>query len=144
MLKLSFHLFQVPSHFFSQDFYYNCFKVFAREFKSLCHLGVVINQLYCFIPFEVFSLILGMMCNFFFLLKPGHLGYSIMKFQILFKVSVLIDFLWYHSIRENESALCLSLPGGDENTDSQLDFHWHLRGPACWIRMRVWFPIRCW
>lgn len=67
LLKLSFHWFQVPSHFFSQGFLPYCFKVFVREFKFLCHLGAVINQLYSFIPLEVFSLILGMMLWLYFI-----------------------------------------------------------------------------
>lgn len=106
------------------------------ENSNLCHLGVGINQVYCFIPFEVFSLIL-VWCVTFFLLQPGHLGYSVMRFQILCEASVLVDFLWCCSTRENENVLRPappSLPTG---------LHWQLSGGDRWMRMRVlvsrWF-----
>lgn len=68
-----------------------------------------------------------------------------MKFWVLFQLSLLADFLWYHSSRERENSALL-LPGGNRSPGSPLGLHWlslpQDGGAAhyCWVGVGILAP----
>ena len=111
------------------------------ENSNLCHRGVGINQVYCFIPFEVFSLILGMMCDFFFFFFIATWTFGVFCYEVPNLMwSFCSNWLFVMPLHQGEwecALPCSSQPPHWPPLTTQ-------RGMTSEWGWEFWFPVWCW